>query len=198
MQPPSDDAWSAWDPEQLAQRLRGVPCVWYVVGGWALDLWHGEQTRPHDDLEFAVLPDDIARFRAALSELEFFTAHDGQLEHLAADAVPAPHIGQMWGLDREAGCWRVDMMIERGTQMRWVCKRDEAIHAPRAEMVSRSAGGIPYLAPEAVLLFKAKYRREKDETDFARALPKLDAGQRERLADWLAIIHPGHGWLESL
>lgn len=65
-------------------------------------------------------------------------------------------------------------------------------------MVHVSADGIPYLAPEAVLLFKAKYRRDKDETDFARALPKLNAAQRRWLRGCLTQTHPGHAWLEIL
>ncbi|MGH3656155.1 MAG: nucleotidyltransferase domain-containing protein [Micromonosporaceae bacterium] len=29
---------------------------WCVAAGWALDLFRGEQTRPHEDLEIAVSP----------------------------------------------------------------------------------------------------------------------------------------------
>ena len=37
--PPNERAWDAWSPMQLAQKLNGVDAHWYVVGGWALDLW---------------------------------------------------------------------------------------------------------------------------------------------------------------
>ena len=40
-------------------------------------------------------------------------------------------------------------------------------------MLGRSEGGIPYLRPHAVLLFKAKDPRPKDEFDLAGSLPKL-------------------------
>ncbi len=62
-------------------------------------------------------------------------------------------------------------------------------------MVHVSAGGIPCLAPEAVLLFKAKHRRDKDEADFARALPKLDAAQRRWLAASQGPIPVMRGWM---
>ena len=65
-------------------------------------------------------------------------------------------------------------------------------------MVRVTAHGIPYLAPAAILLFKAKYRRDKDEADFARALPKLDAAERRWLKDCLEKVHPGDDWAKAL
>ncbi|WP_425358733.1 nucleotidyltransferase domain-containing protein [Aminobacter aminovorans] len=47
---PDHDAWCAWHPTELARHLTGVSLPWCVVGGWALDLWHGHQTREHEDL----------------------------------------------------------------------------------------------------------------------------------------------------
>src|SRR6218665_234635 len=99
MKPAPDDAWSPWGPHDLAARLRGIPAPWYVVGGWALDLWHGQQTREHEDLEFAVLPDDIGTFRKVLDELDFFAVHAGVVEHLPPDTPPPQHVAQLWGLD---------------------------------------------------------------------------------------------------
>ena len=65
-------------------------------------------------------------------------------------------------------------------------------------MVSRTAGGIPYLNPAAVLLFKAKHRRPKDEEDFAYAVPKLPAAERRWLRDCLERLHPEHEWAKAL
>ncbi len=52
--PIGDPFWDAWAPPQLAQLLRGVTAPWCVAAGWALDLFRGEQTREHEDLEIAV------------------------------------------------------------------------------------------------------------------------------------------------
>ncbi|MFE4637163.1 hypothetical protein ACFRJ1_27805 [Streptomyces sp. NPDC056773] len=56
-----------------------------------------------------------------------------------------------------------------------------------------AVAAIPYLAPELALLFKAKAVRPKDQQDLARALPLLDATQRETLAALVERLHPGHG-----
>jgi len=58
--------------------------------------------------------------------------------------------------------------------------------------------GIPYLAPEIQLFYKAKGLRPKDEEDFVRTLPALDGKRREWLAQSLALVHPGHAWLKKL
>lgn len=156
---PDQNAWEPWSPAELSRRLERVSRPWCIVGGWALDLWHGKKTREHDDLEFAVLRDDLGIFRRELNDMEFYTVNDGVLELLAADREPTPEIFQIWCFDRAAGRWRVDMMIEPGTNDSWAYKRDPQIKRPRTEMVGLTADGIPYLNPPAVLLFKAKHRQ---------------------------------------
>ncbi|MGQ2916844.1 MULTISPECIES: nucleotidyltransferase domain-containing protein [Rhizobium] len=195
---PDQDAWEAWSPAELFRRLGRVSRPWCVVGGWALDLWHGKKTREHEDLEFTILRADLGIFRRELNDVEFYTVNDGVLELLAADREPATEIFQIWCFDRAALRWRVDMMIEPGTDESWVYKREPQISRPRTEMVSRTAGGIPYLNPAAVLLFKAKYRRPKDEEDFAYAVPKLPAAERRWLRDCLERFHPDHEWAKAL
>jgi hypothetical protein len=61
---------------------------------------------------------------------------------------------------------------------RWVFRRDGRIGGPLAAFGRRDADGVPYVAPEAQLLFKAKNRLPKDEADFAAALPRMDKAAR--------------------
>jgi hypothetical protein len=193
---PDEEAWDAWHPAELARRLASVGRPWCVVGGWALDLWHGRVTRAHHDLEFTVLREDVDCFRRALEGMDFYTVKDGVFQFLADDAEVDPTVGQIWCWDMSASRWRVDMMIEPGTPDTWVCKRDHAITLPRAEAVLHSSDGIPYLAPAAILLLKAKHLRPKDEVDFEAALPKLNTKEQTWLNASIAKLHPGHPWIE--
>lgn len=195
---PDQDHWNAWDPAELAHRLTDVVSPWCVVGGWALDLWHGIKTREHDDLEFTILRDDLNVFRQALNDVAFYTVNDGELHYLTGDQQPDTAVSQIWCFDNNAGCWRADMMIEPGTDRLWVCKRDTRIRRWRSEIISLTEESIPYLNPAAVLLFKAKYCRPKDEDDFTRALPKLSSLERIWLRDWLNDLYPEHAWLKML
>lgn len=108
-QPLPDDAWEAWAPGRLFERLRYQTSPWYVVGGWALDLWHGYQTRSHEDLEFCILSKDVDLFLVEFRELDFFEVHD--FTYLAPGTKPRPETTQLWGADMANLRWRVDMMI---------------------------------------------------------------------------------------
>lgn len=198
MQHIPDDAWDAWAPELLFERFRYQSSPWYVVGGWALDLWHGYQTRDHEDLEFCILSEDVDLFRAQLSELDFFEVDNGTFAYLAPEMRPRPETYQLWGADTTNVCWRVDMMIEHGTPENWIYKRDPSFRLPRSTVVRETPSGIPYLAPALVLLFKAKHIRPKDAADFQAALPKLYDQEKADLRCWLEAMYPGHEWITQL
>jgi hypothetical protein len=198
VEPPGPDRWGAWTPEELRDRLGSVPGGWYVAGGWALDLWHGFVTRDHEDLEFCILRERFATFRAALRGFDLFSAGDGQVSWLPEGEDPPADVHQLWGLDREARAWRFDMMIEPGTETTWRYKRDASLARPRSRAVRVARSGIPYLDPALVLLFKAKHARPKDEVDLRNALPGLPAPDRQWLAEQVGRYHPGHHWLGVL
>jgi len=80
----------------------------------------------------------------------------------------------------------------------WICRRDETIRLPYSEIIRYTREGIPYLAPELVLLFKAKHARPKDQADFDGTVPCMAPAQRETLSGLLARVHPGHPWLADL
>ncbi|MGN6032658.1 MAG: nucleotidyltransferase domain-containing protein [Thermomicrobiales bacterium] len=196
---PDLEAWEAWRPETIAARLQGVDGVpWCVVGGWALDLFLGEQRREHEDLEIAVPADRFHPIAAALPDLSFFTVGSGMAWPLAENEAlfREDHHHQTWGRDRATGLWRVDVMREPHEGETWIARRDTRVRMPYADLIRRTAEGIPYARPETVLLFKAKATRPKDEDDFAAVLPHLPADARRWLREALALVHPGHAWLD--
>lgn len=195
-QPEDGETWEAWSPGELAARLTGVSVPWCVEAGWALDLFRGEITREHEDLEIAVPAAGFPAIRAALPGLDFAVVGDGRIWPLGGPAYERLH--QTWGRDPAAGAWRVDVFREPHDGDTWICRRDESIRRPYQELILTSADGIPYLAPEVALLFKAKHSRPKDQADFAGALPRLSVPQREWLRWALHRVHPGHPWLTAL
>lgn len=198
MTQPDEDSWEAWSPEQLAAKLSDVAAPWYVVGGWALDLWQGKQRRDHEDLEFVTSPENAGHIAADLSDLTFFEAKAGALKQPDCWTRIPDDAWQYWGADLKAGRWRVDMMLERGTSSHRVFKRDPKITQSRGQAIRVSKDGIRYLAPANVLLFKAKHCRAKDQHDFQAALPKLSGEDRTLLGCWLKLSYPGHSWLRYL
>lgn len=190
------EAWQAWSPGELAGRLRDVSVPWCVAAGWAVDLFRGEITREHEDLEIAVPAAGFGEIRAALPGLEFAVVGDGRIWPLDGPAYERQF--QTWGRDPATGAWRLDVFREPHDGSIWICRRDESIRRPYHEIILTSADGIPYLTPEVVLLFKAKHRRPKDEADFAGTLPRLADAQRDWLGWALRRVHPGHTWLTAI
>ena len=195
---PPLEAWDAWHPAEAARRLAGVSVPWCVVGGWSIDLFLGRDTRSHSDLEIAIAREDFARVRAHLAGFALHVVGDGEVRALGAGELPPADRHQNWVLDPRANAWRMDVMLEPGDADTWVFRRDERIRAPRAQMVSLTHEGIPYLAPRGALLFKAKTMCAKDEADFAAVAPRLGRPARAWLREALSLAHPDHPWIAAL
>jgi hypothetical protein len=73
----------------------------------------------------------------------------------------------------------------------WVHHRGvRCVRRPLAEITCHR-DGIPFLAPEVVLLFKSRSKTDRDRRDVQTALPVLNAEQRSWLRDTLE--HLPHG-----
>jgi hypothetical protein len=193
-----DARWSScWTPSEVARRLDGLDAPWCVAAGWALDLFRGSQTREHGDIEVAIPAASFAEVRDRFPGYVFDGAGSGRIwENATPEVLGAVH--QTWLRDPATGDYLLDVFREPHDGDTWICRHDETIRLPYSGIVHHSHDGIPYLAPELVLLFKAKHARPKDQADFDATVPHLRPAQRETLAELLAHAHPGHAWLADL
>ena len=191
-----DPPWDAWQPTEVAERLREVEAPWGVAAGWALDLFRGRQTREHEDLEIAVPVRRFVEVQAALPGYEFDVVGSGRRWPLEHEAFDEMH--QTWVREPDTGIYRLDVFREPHQDDTWICRRDESIRLPYGEVIERTDDEIPYVVPEIVLLFKARHDRPKDHADFEGTLPLLSDERRSWLADALRWVHPGHVWLDKL
>jgi hypothetical protein len=207
--PIDDPLWEPWQPGQLAALLQGVTAPWYVAAGWALDLFRGEQTREHEDLEIGLpnTPEAFGQVREALRGYDIEVAGGpppGHLWPVASSAFAVTHqtwvseVRQSDGDGPAQRIYRLDIFREPQREGRWVYRRDESITLPYDQVIRHDTDGIPYLAPHIVLLFKAKAARPKDEVDLAGTLPLLAPEDRSWLTTTLGRVHPGHKWLDQM
>jgi len=117
-------------------------------------------------------------------------------ENATPEVLSAVH--QTWLRDPATGNYLLDVFREPHDGDTWICRHDETIRLPYSDIIHRTRDGIPYLAPELVLLFKAKHARPKDQGDFAATVPLMTPAQRETLAELITRAHPGHAWLADL
>ena len=189
---------TAWTPSEVARRLAGVQTPWYVAAGWALDLFRGGQIREHGDLEIGVPSARFPEIQERFTQQYVFDGVGSERiwENVTPEVLAATH--QTWLRDPATGQYLVDVFREPHDGDTWICRRDETIRLPYNDIILRTEDGIPYLAPELVLLFKAKAVRPKDQADFDATVPRMRLHQREMLAELLEHVHPGHAWLEDL
>lgn len=187
--------WMPWTPAQIAREMAGLEVPWCITAGWAVDLFVGRQTREHEDLEVAIPAAGWPAVRRRLSSLEFVVAGAGRLWPLEGPAFE--EFFQTWGRDA-SGTFRVDVFRDPHLGDTWICRRDARIRRPYSTLIRTTPDGVPFMAPEVVLLFKAKHDRDKDRADLDACLTLMTDAEKAWLAHAITLVHPGHPWLATL
>jgi uncharacterized protein (DUF952 family) len=184
--------------------MAGYRRPWWVAGGWALDLVLGYKTRPHADLEISMLACDQQALFDHLRGWDLRLAAPGQsLPPWDGSRIQSP-FHQVWAR-RGAGRpstpeefagdpTMLGFLLEQSRADRWVYRRHHGVSRLLRQVGVITTGGVPVVAPEIALLFKAKAPRFKDQRDFDRVLPHLDRAARGWLASALEQAYPGHPW----
>lgn len=188
-------AWRALEPRDAIELMRGYDGPWWVGGGWALDLFLGRRTRVHADLDVVVPRDDQRRLRDHFAGWDIQVAAGDELRPWQGERVELP-LHDLWAR-RSAGPWELELLLMESDGRAWRFRRDQRVTLP-LERVGMERSGIPHLAPEIPLLYKAKEPRASDEADFAEVVTELPPERRAWLRKALALQDQAHGWLARL
>ncbi|MEU6815849.1 amino acid transporter [Streptomyces sp. NPDC046860] len=200
----SDDVLGYWvpdRPEELATIFAKADFPWWVAGGYAIELAVGRELRPHGDLDVMVLRRDQARVRDLLADWDLYVADppgQGKLRPWIPGEALQPPLHDIWCRRTPETPWSVQLMLDEVEGTQWVSRRAPEVRRPIDMLGRTNETGVPYLAPEVQLFYKAKATRDKDETDFEAALPILEEAQRVWLANAIKAIAPDHPWLRRL
>jgi hypothetical protein len=191
-----DDPWqAALSVEDIAALLEGLAARWWVAGGWAIDLFLGTTTRQHQDVDVAVLRPDQLAAQAHLDGWDLRVAHNGRLTPWTRGRPLDPHQHGIWARPTPASPWQLELLVDDVDGDQWVYRRNPAVRLPLDALGRSTPGGIPYLRPEVILLYKAKQPRAADEQDARAVIPRLSSTQRAWLAEAIAQDMPNHHWL---
>jgi hypothetical protein len=190
--------WRPVLPAEVMQWLSPLSVPWWIAGGWALDLFLGQVSRPHADIDVGIFRADAPRVCTSLSEWKFFEARDGAITRLDARSAPHAAVNSLWCRRGDETEWSLELLLDEGNADRWTFRRDSKIGRALEAAIRRTGGGIPYLAPEIQLLYKSKLVRPKDQMDFDRVIPRLGRDARAWLRDSIAEMDPRHAWLATL
>lgn len=189
--------WDRASPHEAVEWFANVSVPWWIAGGWAIDLFLNCDTRPHKDLDIGVLRCDIGEVLRVIPGWQIFEAKDGVLTPLSRVA-PRSDVSSLWCRRAETQPWKLELMLDESDGEFWVYRRDPGIRRHLQSLVCRSGSGIPYLAPEVQLLYKAKHARPQDELDFEAVVPHLSTAARSWLRENLARTLPSHSWTRAL
>lgn len=189
--------------EFVAAIFADFPYPWFVSGGWAIDLFRGDVTREHEDLEIGI-------FRRDQRAAHFLLEPAWELEKAVDTGVEMAWVRWYQGeflelpihqvrVSRPAGNPPEFELFLNDTQgNEWFFRRNAEIRRPETSLWTFTDSGIPYLRPEIQLLYKARLLRDKDRHDFEGSVGRLDATARRWLKMRLESFLPGHKWLTEL
>jgi hypothetical protein len=194
--------------------------TWFIAGGWAIDLYLGRITREHKDIEIGIFRRDQLVLREYLKDWVFqkIKKHSpekqGQLEKWRDGEYLEPPTHEIHATNHPA---RVRSNLV-GTQIRntplilseleillnerddscWIYRRNSQIRREIKKTILNTVDGIPYLAPEIVLLYKSKKPESRDESDFGNTVNLLGLEPRTWFRTSLHYTTPLHHWLNIL
>jgi uncharacterized protein (DUF952 family) len=183
--------------------MAGFNRPWWIAGGWAIDCFLGIKTRPHADLEIAILAADQTILFQHLRGWDLRIAAPGAaFKRWDGQPLPVPY-HQIWA--KQSACQdetpddfstdptMLDILIEDHDKDLWQYRRKNTLSRPISEF-GHLRDGTPFVRPEIALLYKAPAPRHKDQRDFDHVLPRLEAHARNWLAAAISALHPNSVW----
>jgi hypothetical protein len=192
-----------FEPRGIQSLLSQAPFQWWITGGWALDLFAGEPSRPHFDVDVAIARRDQTVAQRHLHGWDFQYAEPGISDPVVFKSW---QVGQnlgfeihgSWARETTDSPWRFEFLLHEIEQNVWCFRYCLDVQHAVKDIGGRTSDGIPYLRPEIALLYKAARLRQVDEQDFLRVLPLLTAQQRAQLAQDIHHFSREHPWIALL
>jgi Aminoglycoside-2''-adenylyltransferase len=181
--------------QTLHRLLKDFPRPWAVAGGWAVDLFLSRVTRSHHDIEIIVFRQDQEHLHRHLAgwDLRKCVPKQGPISNWLPGEWLALPVHEIHGRDRQSG-FELEILLNEKDATHWIYRRAPQV---RRELAKTIVGGA-MLAPEIVLLYKARDHQDKDDRDFRELRCALPGASCTWLASALRQLHPAHDWLLDL
>lgn len=208
---------------ETARLLADAPFSWAVCGGFALDLFLGRETRTHGDIDLCAREadrDSIVPFMQGQGWQVYEFRGMGKMRLLDAApfsepgrnllcVLPGCSLVEFFPSDEEGLLWHkfhhsgirelnyLEFLFTPCTDEGFIFSANPPILLPMDKAFLKSPEGIPFLAPELALLYKASRPQEPNAAeDFRAVFPALGEEQRRWFASCLRKLYPEeHPWL---
>lgn len=213
--------------QKLNDFIRPMSIEYAICGGGAIDLFAGYETRSHKDLDVSVFWDDrnnIIQYMLDMNWVVFEACGRGILYRIVSTDNQKKVKRNIFCLKSMDTKWCLSITpIENNLYMATdtdfvqtaldyieflfnTTKDNLFLYARNHEITLETSkavlwsNGIPYLAPELVLLYKSVALNNSNyQLDFDVVLPLMDTTQIQWLSNALCMSFPdGHEWLDRL
>lgn len=178
--------------------MRDFKPGWFVAGGWAIDLYLGRVTRPHEDIEIAIFRKDQTALHDYLNDWVLQKVINGEQSIWHRDELLELPVHEIHCFNETADPRQFEVLLNEAKENEWVYRRNERVRMPLSKCQLTSDAGVKFLCPEVVLLYKSKNPRVKDERDMTAVVDHLEDERREWLKNAIAACEPEHQWLHIL
>lgn len=207
---------------QTRKMLSNVPVTWAVCGGFALDLFIWKNIRKHGDIDICAFERDRDVLCRHMLSRDGWNVYEfrggGKVRPLGkgsrseagrnlmcvrdgCDLVkfhPSDEDGLLWYEFFHTGITELnylEFLFNTIEGNYFVFSGQTGIKRDLSQAIL-FRDGIPYLAPEMALLFKASNPENPDyRLDFDEAFPRMSAKQRQWFLESLNTLYPGgHRW----
>lgn len=178
--------------------MRDFKPSWFVAGGWAIDLFLGKETRPHQDIEVAIFRKDQIALHDYFEGWLLQKIVNGEQVIWHRDERLTLPTHELHCFNKTAQPPQIEILLNESNETDWLYRRNQKIRLSLAKVCLESSAGVKFLCPEVVLLYKSKNPRAKDEQDFQAVVKYLDAEQKEWLKDAIKVCNSEHRWIRSL
>lgn len=185
-------------PQKIAALMRDFQSDWFIAGGWAIDLYLGEISRPHDDIEIAIFRRDQIALQNYLNDWVLQKVENSVLSVWNQNDFLELPVHEIHCFREMSDPQNFEILLNERNDIEWIYRRNERVTKSLTEICLTTNSGIRFLRPEIVLLYKSKNPRAKDEQDFEAVVKHLDAESKKWLANALAICDSKHCWLQKL
>ena len=189
---------------ELQTLLADFTSPWAVCGGYALEIFAGKPIRPHGDIDLC-LPEsaraEVITFLLAQGWRIYEYRGMGKVKPLSSP-TDSESGRNLMALRDGCGpvtffpCEEEGLLYHRFTPGMTELNFLDLLFSPEMPRICHSASGLPIIAPEKALLYKAAQPEgESAQLDFAAVYPLLDSDQKAWLCAELTARYPGgHPW----
>ncbi|HEV8160419.1 MAG TPA: hypothetical protein VGP58_15415 [Pyrinomonadaceae bacterium] len=185
-------------PQKIAVLMQNFQSDWFIAGGWAIDLYLGKITRPHDDIEIAIFRRDQIALQNYLNGWLLQKAENAVLSTWNQNEFLELPVHAIHCFHETSEPQNFEVLLNESNADEWIYRRNGRVTKSLTEIYLTTNSGIKFLRPEIVLLYKSKNPRAKDEQDFESVVKRLDAESKKWFEDALAICDSKHHWLQKL